>query len=457
MTDVREPGVLPATRIFSGPLRATTAGIVLVVTFVAFEVMAVATVLPTAVRELDGLAWYGWSFTAVLVASVVGMVTAGDIADRVGAARPLLLGLAAFAVGLLVAGAAPGMAVFVVGRGLQGVGIGLLIVAIYVLIGDLYPEALRPRVFAATSAAWVLPALVGPVVAGALAEHLSWRLVFLGLLPPFCAGSALLVPVLRRLPPRPERSAPPRPLRWRYALATAIGIAAVQYAGQDLRWTSLAPLAAGVLLLVVGLRTLLPAGTVGVRRGVPAVVAFRGMLAGSFFAVESLVPLTLTVVHGYSPTASGLPLMVGAFGWCAASWWQGRRQDVARHVLVRTGFALVAIAALAMAVVSLPTSPGWLAYPAWVIAGVGAGLVMPSIGVLLLALTPQQDRGANSAALQISDSVLSSICIGLGGALVAAAERGALTLSTAAGVLDLLMVALALAGAALAARARAPA
>ena len=59
-----------------------TLGIVGLVSLIAFEAMAVATALPTAVAELRGLAWYGWSFTALLVTSVVGMV------DRRRAGRP---------------------------------------------------------------------------------------------------------------------------------------------------------------------------------------------------------------------------------------------------------------------------------------------------------------------------------------------------------------------------------
>src|SRR5215207_10871924 len=152
--------------MFSRPLRAATVGIVGLVSLLAFASMAVATALPSAVAELRGLAWYGWSFTALLVTSVVGMVAAGELADRVGARRPLLVGVLTFLTGLLVAGLAGGMAVFVLGRALQGVGVGLLAVVMYVLVGEAYPERLRPAVFGAISAAWVLPALVGPVVAG---------------------------------------------------------------------------------------------------------------------------------------------------------------------------------------------------------------------------------------------------------------------------------------------------
>jgi MFS family permease len=441
--------------ILARPYRAATAGIVGLISLIAFEAIAVATALPTAVRELDGLAWYGWSFTALLVTSVVGMVAAGELTDRVGGRTPLLLGVGAFLAGLLTAGLAADMAVFLLGRALQGVGVGLLIVVTYVVVGDQYPERLRPTVFGAISAAWVIPSLVGPVVAGALAEGPGWRWVFLGLVPLVAAAVVSLLPTLRRMR-RPADPALPRPGRRVAAVATAVGVAAVQWSLQGLDWLRVPALAGGLVVLVVGLRALLPRGTAALRRGVPAVVGFRGLLAGAFMSVESLVPLTLTLVHGYSPTAAGAPLTLGALGWAAASFWQGRRGDVPRHLLVRAGFLLVAVAAAGMAVVAQPWSPAWVIYPVWVAGGCGMGLAMSSLSVLLLSFSPPAERGVNSSALQLSDSVASALCIGLGGALVAASARGVLPLGRAASALDLAMVAVVVAGAVLAGRARRP-
>jgi hypothetical protein len=82
------------------------------------------------------------------------------------------------------------------------------------------------------------------------------------------------------------------------------------------------------------------------------------------------------------------------------------------------------------------------------------GLAMSSLSVLLLAFSSPAERGVNSSALQLADSVGSALCIGLGGALVAASARDLLPLSRATGALDVLMLAVALTGAALAAQAR---
>ena len=198
------PGILDRAH------RRATAGLLMLVTFVAFEAMAVGTAMPTAVAELDGLAWYGWPFSAFLVASVVGMVVGGDAGDRRGPRVALPWGVAAFAAGLLVAGMAGGMAVFVAGRALQGLGAGGMVVLLYVIAGQAYDASLRPRLFGAISAAWVLPALVGPVVAGLVTTHASWRLVFLGLLPLIVLGALLVLSAGRSLtapdsPPPPAR------------------------------------------------------------------------------------------------------------------------------------------------------------------------------------------------------------------------------------------------------------
>src|SRR4051794_41760489 len=123
------------------------------------------------------------------------------------------------------------MLLFGAARGVQGVGAGIISVSLYVVAGSAYEPALRPRLFGAISAAWVLPALVGPLVAGILTASASWRLVFLGLLPLIAVGLGLVLPALRRLAV-PETAAPPaRARRW-WAATVGLGLRALQYARQ---------------------------------------------------------------------------------------------------------------------------------------------------------------------------------------------------------------------------------
>ncbi|SFL50596.1 MFS transporter [Geodermatophilus ruber] len=445
----------PAAGIFDRRHRLPTAGLLLLVTFIAFEAMAVGTAMPTVVAELDGLAWYGWPFSAYLVASVVGMVMGGDLGDRRGPRTALVAGGGVFAAGLLAAGLAGSMAPLVAARAVQGLGGGLIAVSLYVVAGQAYDGALRPRLFGAISAAWVLPALVGPLVAGLVTTHASWRWVFLGLLPLVAASLLLVLPALRGL-------AAPAPSASRVALGplwaglAGLGIGALQAAGQRLDLASVALAAAGLAALAGGLRRLLPPGVARARAGLPAVVGARGLLAGAFFGMDVLLPLALTQLHGYSPTTAGIPLTAGAVGWAIASQLQGRRPQVSRGRLLRAGFVLLATGVAASALVAVPGVGGWPAYLTWAVAGLGMGLGMPSVGVLLLEQSPEHRRGADSAAFQIADVTGSALCVGLVGVLVAAATAALLPLSVAVVVAAVVLTALAVLGAVVAPRAAAP-
>jgi MFS family permease len=442
--------------LFDRDHRLPTAGLLMLVTIVAFEAMAVATAMPTAVAELHGLAWYGWPFSAFLVASVLGLVVGGDLGDRRGPRPALLAGVGSFAVGLLAGGLATNMAMFVAARAVQGVGAGIIDVSLYVVAGRAYEPALRPRLFGAISAAWVLPALVGPLAAGLITAQAGWRLVFLGLLPLIACGLLLVLPAMRRLgaPDDVRALAPAR--RW-WALLAGLGIAALQYAGQRLDLVAAGVAVLGLTALATGLRPLLPSGTVRVRRGLPAVVAARGILAGSFFGMDALLPLALTRLHGYGPAAAGIPLTAGALGWAVASQLQGRRPQVPRVRLLQWGFVLLAVGIAATGAILLPGLGGWPAYLSWGVAGLGMGLGMPSVGVLLLEQSPEDRRGADSAAFNIADVTASAVCVGIVGILIALTTAGALPLRAAVGVAVGVLALLAATGAVLAVRAAAAA
>jgi MFS family permease len=453
---VQLPEAAPAQSIFSGQLRAVSAGLLIVVTMVAFEAMSVTAALPTAARELHGLGGYGWAFTGFLVSNVVAMVASGVISDRRGPRAPLTAGLALFLGGLVVAGLAEQMAQLVVGRVIQGLGSGLILTAMYVVIGEAYPADLRPKFFAALSGAWVLPSLLGPPIAGAITQHLTWRLVFLGLVPLVVLGTALTVVSLRSLPARggsPGSVGRGRILR---AFVAAVAIAELEQAGQHPRPVWLALAVPTLVALVWALRGLLPPGTARVRRGVPTAVAFRGMLAGAFFGIDSLIPLSMTVQHHYAPTPAALPLLASAMGWSTGSWLQSRYRGSARHLLVRAGFICICVGGLGTAVSAFPGGLAWVVYPAWTVAGTGMGLAMSTVGVLLLDFTTDAERGRDSSALQLADGVVSAFTTGIGGVLVAAAARGALGYTAAFVTVDLLMVAVCAVGVALSGRAQRP-
>ena len=205
--------------------RALTMGLVLTITFVASEALAVVTVMPVVARDLGGLRLYGWVFSGFMLGSVVGIVAAGREADRRGPAVPFVAGVVLFGAGLAIAGLAPSMAVLVAGRVLQGVGAGAVPSVAYATIGRSLPETLRPRMMAVLSTAWVAPGLAGPAIAAEVARLFGWRWVFLGLLPVVAVAGSIAVPALVRLGPPAASQA--REHRLTDGLRTAAGAAMV--------------------------------------------------------------------------------------------------------------------------------------------------------------------------------------------------------------------------------------
>jgi MFS family permease len=429
-------------RLFDRRYRLPLTGVVIVMTVLAVETMAVATVMPTVTRALHGLHYYSWGFTAYLLADVAGMVEAGRRTDRHGPSPALLVGLGLFAAGLVVASAAPDIWVFLVGRLLQGLGSGGMIVALYVLVARAFPESIRPRVFALLSTAWVVPALVGPAVAGFVASTIGWRWVFAGIAPLAVGGTVLLLPVLRSLEAR-ESAASESTARPTDGVALAVGLGLVQLALQLVDWWSIPLSIAGVLVGARPLARLLPDGALRLAPGLPSVVALRGMLTCAFFGAESYLPLTLTCVHGGSARVVGIPLTLSALGWAADSWWRGHR-DANRPAMLRVGFGLVAIGVAALVAIDIHGTSLWLSVPIWIVSGAGMGIALTLVSVLVLELSPESEQGANSAALQISDFTGTIIGIGAAGAAITA--FGVSRFTTAMMIADLGLAAVACLG-----------
>ncbi len=412
------------TSPLSPSYRALSTGIFAVIVVIAFEFMAVATALPVAARDLGGLNLYAWALTGFLGAAMFANGVGGGLCDRIGPRLPLGGGGVCFALGLVLSGLSTSMPMLIAGRVVQGLGAGFTIVAVYVVIGQTYPDTLRPKVMSLLSTAWVVPSVVGPFIAGGLTEYVSWRWAFLALVP------LVPIPLLVVLPriPAAARVTGKRPTRIRPAIAMAVGATVLQWAGLEAehrRWGIAAVAAlAGVGLAAIGAWRLFPDGTLQLRRGLPSVVAFRGVIAGGFFACEAYVPLMLVEHRGATPTRAGLAVAATAIGWASGSWWQGRSAlRMRRSGLVRLGAVVTAVGVAVTGSAAIVTSalvvPAGLTGVGLLVAGLGMGLSMSSNSVLLFDLSAADEQGANSAALQMSDSFGGLTVIGAAGVIYA--------------------------------------
>lgn len=404
-----ENGGVPSRR------RGLTIGLLTVVTAIAFESMAVLTAMPSAAAELGHQEWYAWAFTAFVIAQIMAITLTGRLCDSGGPARPLVFGLAVSVIGALAAALAPSMAILLVARFVQGFGGGMTNVALMVVAAQAYSMRERAVIMTWFSAAWIMPSFVGPVIAAWLTTTWSWHWVFWSVIPFMVAGAALMAPSLSQLPKGSSgdvSSSTVVPA----GVGIAIGVALLQWAGQSITaWTPWQA-AAGVVLIGIFGRWLLPTG-----KSLLAVTAVRGLTAGSFFGVQAFLPLMLVQQRGLELLWAGASITIASCGWMLGSWlqaqaWLRLRRDrmiVLGTLLVSGGLALVSLGAW------------FISWPVFVpifgvtIAGVGMGFQQANTSLATMQLSRAEELGHNTSALQVGEALGGAMLAGLAGSLFA--------------------------------------
>lgn len=412
----------PTPRLLSPAYAAITIGMCALIGFVAFEAMAVTTVMPTVARDLDGADLYALSFAAPLASGVIGMVAAGLWSDRRGPVAPLIWSMVLFSVGLLICGTAPTMEILVGGRLVQGVGGGALTVGLYVLVGLVFPTVLQPSIFASFAAAWVLPALFGPALAAFVADGVGWRWVFLGAVFFVAAAAVLITPSLRgRRTDTGLSEAGSGRLAW--ASAGAVAVLALELLGSARGIAGLGAFAA-LALAVLALTRLLPPGSLTGRHGLPSVIATRGLMSAGFFCAEAYIVYVLQEQWGLTPGRAGIALSVVGVTWALSSQLQARLGQRISHVrAMEIGSLLVLAGVLSLSLTVWLDGPAILAGATYVLAGAGMGFGYPRTSVAMLDASTDADRGSNSAALSIADSLGAALALSISGVVFAAAQR----------------------------------
>lgn len=420
---VSELSVSSRESVFDAQHWALTLGIILGVTLTAFEALAIVTIAPTIAKALDGTQLYGWIFSGFMLASLLGTVLGGQQADASGPGRPFAAGLILFGAGLLVAGFAPNMLLLIIGRVVQGLGGGAMVTALYAAVNVAYSDALRPRLIALMSSAWVVPALIGPAVAGFVAERLGWRVVFWGLVPLLVVVFVLAMPSFRRHVASRHAKNSNSSILAALGLVTGTGLLLSGLSADNVL-LALSMVVGGGVLAMLSLRPLTPNGTLRLAAGLPSIIATRGLFYAAFVGVQAFLALMLVDVHGFSSSVTGVAIASGALSWTAGSWLQDRldkrRGAQGRHLRILMGTAVLTVG-LAVQIAALFTSVGPLALSilGWVVAGLGIGLAHATSSVLAFALAPKGEEGAVASGLQLADQFTAAVSTGIGGALFA--------------------------------------
>lgn len=332
-----------------------------------------------------------------------------------------------FVIGIVIAATSVNMFMLIIGRVFQGLGAGAIITCVYYSITLGYPDNLRTKILALFSSAFILPALIGPYIAGLIAEYLSWRFVFWLVLPFIALAVVLTLPAFRKLTVR-GNAASKNSRKEGYAILLTIGTGML-LAGLSFitEWKGIILSVAGLIIMIQPLRKLLPEGTLSARRGLPATIATRGFFVACYYATESYVVLALTDVKMLPADLAGLIVAAGALSWSTAAWLQsnldakdngnGRK----KRVSVGLGFMIIGVV-MVMLAVGLPEGGIIFAVISQLFTGFGTGLAHPTTGAIALQHAKAGEEGDISASLQFTDAFSPGLSIGIGGALIGVSQ-----------------------------------
>jgi MFS family permease len=376
--------------LFAGRRGRVAAGLLVAEFTAATQSLIVTTVMPRIAADLHGLSLYGFAPAALFGASVIAMSFAGPFADRYGTWRVLALAFVLTLCGLFASAFAPSMPFFVGARGVEGFGGGLDYAVSVAAIAKVFPERLRPRMFAWSSAMWTVPGLVGPALGAFIAATVGWRYVFALFIPLVVVSAALVLPAL---------------------------------AGMTMVRAESDPFGA--------VRMLFSRNTLLLRDQRSVAIAAFGALQAAFFGADAYVSLLLTAVHGQSLTLAGLCITLAVIGWTIGSSFQPRLLErIGTRTIVMIG-AVLGIVALSVLLAVAAGAPVGFAYAGWTTGGVGIGLSFSTLTLSALAGWPEGSEGTASSAALLAGQLGSVLGVFLCGLPITIAHQSSAPLSLA--------------------------
>jgi MFS family permease len=371
----------------------------------AVSIYMAASLLPTAVAEIGGERLYAWNMTAFLLAQVVATMFVSRALSRHGHVGAYLIGFGVFTGGSVACAVSPAMPMLLAGRGVQGLGAGLLTGLGFAVLHSALPPRLWARGSALISAMFGVGNFVGPALGGLFAQFGSWRLAFV-VLAITTAAIAVIVP--RALPAGERRhAADPVPVASLILVVAAVG--AVGVACVLASAVAMAAVIATALVLVIAFVAadrrapvgVLPPSSYRVGSALPWVY-LTIMLLASGVAVETFLPLFGQQLGALPPIAAGFFGAALSLGWSVSQIVSAsarrertlRRFLVAGPALLAAGFAVLAL--LQYQDAALLVTLAWL--PVLIAAGAGIGLAMPHLSVAAMSSTGDPAEGEKAAA-----------------------------------------------------------
>ncbi|MQY04275.1 putative multidrug resistance protein MdtD [Actinomadura sp. RB68] len=374
----------------------------------ALDQTIVSTALPTIVSDLGGLNHLSWVVTAYLLSSTASTPLWGKLGDQYGRKRLFQLSIVIFLVGSALCGLSSSMGQLIAFRAIQGLGGGGLMVLVVAIVGDVVPPRERGRYQGLFGAVFGISSVCGPLLGGWFVDNLSWHWVFYINLP---VGVLALIAVALVLHAPSERHrhridylGTVLIVGWSVAL-----VLMTTWGGTEYPWGSvqIIGLAVGAVVLIAlwvlvehrAAEPILPLHLF--RDAVFSLSSSIGFVIGfAMFGALTFLPIFLQVVHGVSPTMSGVHLLPMMVGLLVASIGSGQLISKTGHYRIYPiiGTPIVAVALFLLSRMD-ERSTTWSMSLRFLLLGFGLGLVMQVLVIAVQNRVPYADLGAATSGV----------------------------------------------------------
>ncbi|MEC0370217.1 MDR family MFS transporter [Paenibacillus chibensis] len=151
--------------------------------FAAINQTITSTAMPRIIAILDGMDYYTWTINIYLLTSTIATILVGKLSDMFGRKPFILIGILFFMVGAFLTGTSTDVYQFIIYRGIQGIGAGIIQSTAFTAVGDLFPPRERGKWMGLMTAVFGFSSVLGPTLGGYLVDHIDWHWLFWIFLP----------------------------------------------------------------------------------------------------------------------------------------------------------------------------------------------------------------------------------------------------------------------------------
>lgn len=372
--------------------------------FTPFMASAVNVALPSIQKEFQmNAVLLSWIATGYLMAAAVSLVPFGRLADIYGRKKIYGAGVTVFTLGSLLSAVSFSAPMLIACRILQGVGGGMFFSNGLAILTSVFPLSERGKVIGINSAAVYVGLTIGPFLGGFMVQHMSWRSIFLLVVP---LGLIILCVIIWKLPGE-WTGAMGEKFDVVGSLIYALAIVAIMYG------LSLLPTFASLWLILLGIVSVLTFIRLETRVKSPVfqldlfrankVFAFSNLAAllnyCSTYAVIFLVSLYLQYIKGFSPQTAGVVLASQFFVQAALSPLAGKLSDkIEPRIVATAGMATTAVGLLLLTLVGSTTGVAFILL-SLILIGLGFAFFAPPNANAIMSSVERKFFGVASGTL----------------------------------------------------------